>query len=99
MLPPMLGNAAMTSVTTDDEFFSKLQERKWDVIFFAPGACRYSAARQAIPGANVRTTGWTLAEYRTAVREHQGEAVPIIETTQEREIVPLLRGALGLPPA
>jgi hypothetical protein len=98
MLPPMLGNAMVVGVTEDDDFFTKLAERTWDVVFFAPGACRFSAAKQEIPGGNAKTKGWTLEEYRAVVREHQGDAVPIVETTQEREIVPLLRKSLGLPP-
>ncbi len=99
MLPPMLGGAQLIGVTTDDEFFALLQKRKFDVVFFAPGACRYSAARQPIPGGNRASSGWTLAEYKAKVREHQGDAAAIVETTEEREIVPLLRQALGLPPA
>ena len=99
MLPPMLGNAQVSGVTTDDEFFALLQEREFDVVFFAPGACRYSAARQPIPGGNSASSGWSLTEYKAKVREHQGDAVTIVETVEEREIVPLLRQALGLPPA
>ena len=99
MLPPMLGNAQVIGVTTDDDFFALLQERKFDVIFFAPGACRFSAARKPIPGGNSASSGWTLAEYKAKVREHQGDAVTIVETMEEREIVPLLRQALELPPA
>ena len=98
MLPPMLGNAKITSSTSDDDFFLKLEERKWDVVMFAPGACRFSAARQQIPGGNDRTRMWTLEDYRVAVREKQGDAVPIVETTEERLIVPKLRESLGLPP-
>ena len=57
-----------------------------------------SAARQQIPGGNDRTRMWTLEDYRVAVREKQGDAVPIVETTEERLIVPKLRESLGLPP-
>ena len=99
MLPPMIGNAKMVGVTDDAEFFALLQQHKYDAILFAPGACRYSAARQPIPGGNDATSGWTLHEYKAKVREHQGDDVPIVETTEERQIVPLLRDALGLPPA
>ena len=97
MLPPQLGNAAIESVTTDDDLFAKLGTRKFDVVMFAPGACRYSEARQPIPGGNAKTKGWSLEEYRSAVREALGDAVPIVETTEERLIIPLLREALGLP--
>mmetsp|Transcript_13411 Transcript_13411/g.24020 ORF Transcript_13411/g.24020 Transcript_13411/m.24020 type:complete len:147 (+) Transcript_13411:98-538(+) len=99
MLPPMIGQAAVIGVTTDDEFFSLLQERKFDVVFFAPGACRYSAAHKPIPGGSHASAGWTIADYWAKVREHQGDAAIIVETTEERQIVPLLRKALGLPPA
>ncbi len=42
ILPPLLGGASVRTSTDDDEFITLLQERKYDVIFFAPGACRYS---------------------------------------------------------
>ena len=97
MLPPMLGNVGIVAVTDDDAFFAKLAERKFDVVLFAPGACRYDAARQPIPGGNAATAGWTLANYRAKVKETQGEDAAIVETTEEKNIVPLLRKALGLP--
>ena len=97
MLPPLLGNVKMVGVTSDDDFFRLLQEEKFDVVSFAPGACRYSAQRQPIPGGNAATAGWSLEEYRAKVRELQGD-VPIVESTEERNMVPLLRNALGLPP-
>ena len=68
----------------------------FDVFFFAPGACRYNAAKQPIPGGRVATKGWTLDNYKTLIQQHAGEHVPIVETTEEREIVPLLRKALGM---
>ena len=97
MLPPMLGNAQTLGVTDDDTFFDLLQQRTFDVVFFAPGACRFSAARQPIPGGNQVSAGWGLAEYKAKVQEHQPNAA-IVETTEERQIVPLLRQALGLQP-
>ena len=48
----------------------------------------------AIPGGRAHTKGWGLAEYRALVRQHQGDQLPIVETTDEREIVPRLRQAL-----
>lgn len=96
MLPPMIGGATLVGVTRDDVFFRKLKERKWDVVLFAPGACRYDAAKKEIPGSNKDTKGWTLEEYKRAVRELQGDSVSIVTTTDERRIVPLLRKALGL---
>mmetsp|Transcript_19997 Transcript_19997/g.41629 ORF Transcript_19997/g.41629 Transcript_19997/m.41629 type:complete len:144 (+) Transcript_19997:319-750(+) len=99
MLPPMLGNVKMTSATSDDVFLKLLETEKFHVVTFAPGACRYDAAKQPIPGGNDTTAGWTLEQYRALVREKQGEAIAIVESTEERQMVPLLRAALGLPPA
>ena len=75
MLPPMLGNAQIRGVTDDDTFFDLLQQQAFDVVFFAPGACRFSAARQPIPGGNAASAGWGLAEYKAKVREHLPNAV------------------------
>ena len=94
MLPPMTGNAQYVGVT--DTFLELFQERSFDAVMFAPSACRPDAAGLAIPGSNAATQGWALEQYREKVRETQGEAVPILETTEEKNIVPLLRGALGL---
>lgn len=63
-------------------------------MFFAPGACRFSAASQPIPGSTPQTKGWTLDEYRKLVQEHQGDATEIVETLDERETVGLLKEAL-----
>ena len=99
MLPPMLGNAKIVGVTDDDTFFKLLESEKFDVVMFAPGACRYDASKQTIPGGNGRSAGWSLEQYRAVVRETQGEQVVIVEGTEERLIVPKLRAALGLPEA
>jgi hypothetical protein len=40
-LPPMLGNCGIVTATSDDEWLVLLKARKNDVIFFAPGACRW----------------------------------------------------------
>jgi len=93
-MPPLLGNVEFVSCTNDDDFVEKLQERSWSVVFFAPGACRYDAARMPIPGGREHTTGWSLADYRALVRQHQGEQISIVETVDEREILPRLRQAL-----
>ena len=95
MLPPHLGNPEFVSCTADAAFFSKLRGRKWSVIFFAPGACRYSAAMMPIPGARSHTMGWSLDQYRNLVRKYQGQDIQIVETTEEREIIPRLRSALS----
>ena len=94
VMPALLGDVEFVSCTDDDDFVAKLRQRRWSVVFFAPGACRYSAARMPIPGGRAHTTGWGLAEYRALVRHHQGDEIPIVETTDEREIVPRLMQAL-----
>jgi len=96
LLPPVLGNPEMVSVTNDDDFITELQRKKWSVILFAPGACRYDATKSPIPGSRLQTKGWRLAEYRNLVRKLQGEDINIVETTDERQIVPLLRKALEI---
>ena len=96
LLHPVLGNPEMVSVTNDDDFITELQRKKWSVIHFAPGACRYDATKSPIPGSRSQTKGWGLAEYRNLVRKHQGEDINIVETTDERQIVPLLRKALEI---
>ena len=97
-LPPLLGNVQLTSCTEDDTFLALLRDpaKKWDVVAFAPGAMRWDAAGEAIPGGNAETRGWTLERYKTEVRKTQGEGVKIAGTAEERETVPMLRGALGL---
>ncbi|MCH2023940.1 MAG: hypothetical protein MK207_15800 [Saprospiraceae bacterium] len=94
LLPQVLGNPEMVAVTNDDDFITELQRKKWSVIHFAPGACRYDAIKSPIPGSRSQTKGWGLAEYKNLVRKHQGEDINIVETTDERQIVPLLRKAL-----
>jgi len=94
VMPALLGEVQFTACTNDDDFVEKLRERAWSVVFFAPGACRYNAAQMPIPGSSAYTTGWGLAEYRALVRQHQGDQIPIVETTDEQEIVPRLRQAL-----
>ena len=94
VMPPLLGGVEFVPCTNDDDFVEKLRERAWSVVFFAPGACRYNAARMPIPGGRAHTMGWGLAEYRALVRQHQGEEIQIVETTDEREIVPRLKQAL-----
>jgi len=95
-IPPLVGNPEYVPTTDDTEFFRQLRARTWSVVFFAPGACRFSAAAQPIPGGNVDTRGWTLDQYREVVREHQGDDVQIVETLEERETVGLIAAALGV---
>jgi len=95
LLPPILGNPEMVSVTNDDDFITELRRKKWSVIHFAPGACRYDAAKSPIPGSSSLTEGWGLEEYRNLVKKYQGDKIKIVETADERQIVPLLRKALG----
>lgn len=93
-IPPLVGNPEYVPTTTDEEFVEKLQSRKWSVVLFAPGACRFSAAKLPIPGRNSRTQGWTLEQYRELVQKHQGDNIQIVETPEERETVILLKEAL-----
>jgi hypothetical protein len=93
-----MGNPEYVSITDDTAFFRLLQERSWSVVYFAPGACRYSAARQPIPGGTIDTRGWTLDQYREIVREHQGDDIQIVGTVEEREAVGLLVAALDVAP-
>ena len=68
----------------------------WSVIFFAPGACRFSAAERPIPGGNSHTKGWTLEQYRELVRKLQGDKIQIVEDTGMKERpVSLLKKALA----
>jgi len=94
LLSPILGNPEMLSVTNDDDFIIELKRKKWTVIHFAPGACRYDATKSPIPGNRSLTQDWGLAEYRNVVRKYQGEDIKIVETTDESQIIPLLRKAL-----
>ena len=94
LLSPILGNPEMLSVTNDDDFIIELKRKKWTVIHFAPGACRYDATKSPIPGNRSLTRDWGLAEYRNLVRKYQGEDIKIVETTDESQIIPLLRKAL-----
>jgi hypothetical protein len=95
-LPKMLNNVQITAVTDDEDFLKLIEgEHRFTAVFFAPGACRYDAARQPIPGGNDRTKGWSLEKYREFVKEHQGETISIIETQEESQIIPLLAQALA----
>ena len=93
-IPPFIGNPEYVPTTNDADFIEKLQSRDWSVIFFAPGACRFSAAKQPIPGGNSQTQSWTLEQYRELVRKHQGDTIQIVETQEERKTVSLLKSAL-----
>ena len=92
--PPMMGNPEYVPTTNDVDFIEKLKARQWSVIYFAPGACRFSAVKRAIPGSNVQTKSWTLEEYRDLVRELQGDSVKIVESLVEEESLALLKATL-----
>ena len=94
LLTPVLGNPAMVSVTNDDDFIIELKKKKWSVIHFAPGACRYDSTESPIPGSRIQTKGWRLADYKNLIKKHQGQDIKIIETIYEHKIVPLLKKAL-----
>ncbi|MGH1363997.1 MAG: hypothetical protein ACRBF0_10600 [Calditrichia bacterium] len=93
-IPPLVGNPEYVPTTNDADFIEKLKSRDWSVIFFAPGACRFSSAKQSIPGSNSQTQDWTLEQYRELVRKHQGETIQIVEALEERKTVSLLKSAL-----
>lgn len=94
-IPPLIGNPEYVPTTDDADFIDKLMARNWSVVFFAPGACRFSAATQPIPGGNAQTRGWTLDQYRELVRQHQGDHVQIVEALDGRETVVPLETALS----
>ena len=94
VLPPLLGNPEMVSVYNDKDFIEQLQSKKWSVVFFAPGACRYDANNMNIPGSGGETEGWGLKEYRELVIKLQGKDIQIVETLDESQIINLLRNAL-----
>ena len=58
LIPPILGMPEMVSVTNDDDFIRELQRKKWSVVHFAPGACKYNASKSPIPGSRELTNGW-----------------------------------------
>ena len=94
LMNPILGQPEMVSVTNDDDLIKELKRKKWTVVHFAPGACRYDESNLPIPGGRVLTDGWGLREYSKLVRKHQGQDVKIIKTTDEGQIIPLLKKAL-----
>lgn len=95
IVPPLTGNAEYIPTTSDDDFLAKLKSRKWSVIYFAPGACRYSASKRQIPGGNSETAGWTLEQYETLIRELQGDDIQIVESIYEQGAIELLNEALS----
>ena len=95
LLTPVLGNPTMVSVTNDDDFIVQLKQKKWSVIHFAPGACRYDSTGLPIPGSRQQTKGWSLRDYKTLVHKYQSQDIQIVETVHEHHIVPLLRKALA----
>jgi ADP-heptose:LPS heptosyltransferase len=94
----LIGNPEYVPTTNDEDLVEKLRSRKWSVVFFAPGACRFSEANRPIPGSNSQTQRWTLEQYRELVRKHQGDQIQIVETLDERETVSLLAEALENAP-
>lgn len=95
-IPPIIGYPEFVPTTNDADFIQQLESRKWSVIFFAPGACRFNATKQAIPGGNSETRGWTLEQYRDLVYKHQGDTIQIVETQEEAQTVNLLQRALEI---
>ena len=95
IVPPLIGNAEYIPTTDDTDFIDKLKSRKWSVIYFAPGACRYSAAKRQIPGGNYDTQGWTLEEYKELIYKLQGDEIQIVESLYEQGTIELLNRALA----
>ena len=93
-ISPKLGNPTYIPTTSDDDFLYKIKNEKWDIIYFAPGACRYSAADMQIPGGISSTAGWSLDEYKDFIYQFQDEGVIIVETPYESKSIELLREAL-----
>ncbi|MEM7092614.1 MAG: pirin-like C-terminal cupin domain-containing protein [Actinomycetota bacterium] len=94
-IPELLGGPDYVAATDDDDFIDRLRNEQWSIVYFAPGACRFSAAGAAIPGGNAATAGWTLDDYRALVHETQGPDIAIVEAFDESETVPALRTALA----
>ncbi len=94
MVPPLIGNASYRPTTDDRDFINKLKEQKWSVIYFTPGACRYSAAKKQIPGGNYDTQGWSLDDYKALIHKLQGDDVQIVESIYEEGAIELLNKAL-----
>ena len=94
VVPPLIGNATYVPTTNDTDFINKLKSKTWSVIYFAPGACRYNAAKKQIPGGNYDTQGWTLDQYKALIHELQGEDIQIVESIYEQEAIELLNDAL-----
>ena len=92
--PQLLGNVEYVPTTTDLDFVEKLKSRKWSVVYFAPGACRYSAVKQQIPGGNQKTQGWTLEQYKDLILKLQGRDIQIVESIYEQGAIELLNKAL-----
>jgi len=94
-LPPLMGNPEYVATTDDTDFINKLTHETWSLVYFAPGACRFSGAKAQIPGGIQQTRDWTLEDYKALVRQTQGENVQIVETQYEQESVTLLKTALA----
>ena len=92
--PQLLGNVEYVPTTNDIEFVEQLKSRDWSVIYFAPGACRFSAVNKQIPGGNTETAGWTLVEYRELIVNLQRDNIQIVETPYESEALEFLKRGL-----
>lgn len=92
--PKLLGGPTYIPTTSDDDFIQQLKATKFSVVYFAPGACRYSAAKMQLPGAISNTKTWTLEEYKSMVFELQGPDVIIVETPYESKSLEMLAKGL-----
>ncbi|MGB0837408.1 MAG: hypothetical protein ACPGRE_04860 [Flavobacteriaceae bacterium] len=91
-----IGNASYTPTTNDSEFFEKLKEQQWSVVFFAPGACRINARGGNIPGASIETKSWSLEDYKKLIHQLQGNDIQILETLEEKQTIKSLTEALNI---
>jgi hypothetical protein len=92
-IPRAIGNPEYIATTDDVDFLNRLQTESWDVVFFAPGACRYNAVSRPIPGSGGSTRHWSLNDYKAAIKQYQGQ-IPVVESLDESNTIKLLRQAL-----
>lgn len=94
MVPALIGNPEYVGTSTDEEFLHKIKTEQWSVVFFAPGACRFSQAQMHIPGGNSETQGWSIEQYKELIIEFQGKDIQFAETPYEQETIQVLKDAL-----
>jgi hypothetical protein len=109
MLQPVPGfkNVQFEEATDDEDFLVKLKEglqgygtktkAEYDAILFTPAVCRaIKDDKQTTPGSTARTEGWTLEKYHEWVRNLQGPDMKIVSTTDDAQVVPILKATLDM---